>query len=58
MILERRMGESIDRTSLPVDLVVSAIGFRGARIPGLPLDAERGVVPNEVGRVLEAGRRH
>lgn len=57
MILERRIGESIDRTSLPVDLVVSAIGFRGARIPGLPLDAERGVVPNEAGRVLEAGRR-
>lgn len=36
---------------LPADLVLRAIGYRGVRLPGVPFDAERGVVPNEAGRV-------
>ena len=38
--------------ALPADLVLRAIGYRGVRLPGVPFDADRGVVPNEGGRVL------
>lgn len=39
---------------LEAGLVLRAIGYRGTAVPGLPFDAERGVVPNDRGRV-EAG---
>lgn len=32
-------------------LVVPAIGYRATRIPGLPFDADRGLIPNDDGRV-------
>ncbi|TVR99480.1 MAG: hypothetical protein EA406_03415 [Rhodospirillales bacterium] len=32
-------------------LVVAAIGYRASRIAGLPFDGERGLIPNEDGRV-------
>jgi ferredoxin/flavodoxin---NADP+ reductase len=35
-------------------LVFRAIGYRGVALPGVPLDARRGVIPNEGGRVLGA----
>jgi ferredoxin--NADP+ reductase len=38
-------------TRLAVDLVVSAIGFRGRPLPGVPFDPEKGTVPHELGRV-------
>nr|WP_202446913.1 NADP oxidoreductase [Streptomyces sp. SID5468] len=38
-------------------LVLRSVGYRGAPPAGLPFDAERGVVPNEGGRVLRDGRR-
>jgi ferredoxin--NADP+ reductase len=47
-----RTGESID---LDTQLVLRSVGYRGAAIPGVPLDERAGVVPNEVGRVLRAG---
>jgi ferredoxin--NADP+ reductase len=40
------------RTILDVGSVVSAVGFRGAPLPGLPFDEETGTVPNRAGRVL------
>ncbi|MFR9807233.1 FAD-dependent oxidoreductase [Pseudonocardia sp. RS010] len=39
------------RQTLPVGLVVSAVGFRGTPLPGLPFDEGSGTVPNEAGRV-------
>ena len=33
-------------------LVFRSIGYKGLGLPGLPFDADRGVVPNEKGRVL------
>ena len=33
------------------DLVVSAIGYRASPIPGVPFDADRGLIPNDNGRV-------
>lgn len=45
-------------TELPVDLVVTAVGYRGAALEGLPFAPDRGVVPTgEAGRVAdEQGR--
>lgn len=40
---------------VPAGLVLRAVGYRGVAIPGLPYDAERGIVPNAAGRVLRDG---
>jgi ferredoxin--NADP+ reductase len=37
---------------LPAGLVVRSIGYHGTPLPGVPFDTKRGVVPNELGRVL------
>ena len=43
--------------ALHCELVLRAIGYRGKPLPELPFDDERGVVPNEGGRVTDlAGR--
>lgn len=42
---------------VPVDSVLRAIGYQGVPLPGLPFDPERGVVPNESGRVLDTDGR-
>lgn len=36
----------------PASLVLRSVGYRGQGLPGFPYDADRGVVPNEAGRVL------
>lgn len=41
---------------LPAQMVLRSIGYRGVELRGLPFDTARGVVPNEDGRVLRAGR--
>ncbi len=38
---------------LPVQAVYRAIGYFGSPLDGIPFDAERGVVPNHEGRVLD-----
>ena len=40
---------------LPTDMVLRSVGYRGAQIPGLPFDDERGVIPNADGRILRDG---
>ncbi|MEQ1632008.1 MAG: NADP oxidoreductase [Planctomycetota bacterium] len=43
----------IDRfTTLEVDLVLKAVGYRGVPLPGLAFDDKKGIVANEDGRVL------
>ncbi|SEP10205.1 FAD/NAD(P)-binding protein [Trujillonella endophytica] len=42
-------------TTLPADLVVRSVGYRGLPLPGLPLDTGTNTVPNEAGRVLREG---
>lgn len=37
----------------PVQAVYRAVGYYGSPLPGLPFDAQRGVIRNEAGRVLE-----
>ena len=41
-----------ERFVLPVGMVVTAVGFRGAPLAGLPFSAAAGTVPNEAGRVM------
>lgn len=43
-----------DRETLPAQLVVRAVGYRGVAIPGLPFDETAGTIPHEQGRI--AGR--
>ena len=38
----------------PVDLVLTAIGYRGPGVPGLPFDGTRHQIPSADGRVLDA----
>ncbi|MFI6367672.1 FAD-dependent oxidoreductase [Nocardia sp. NPDC050630] len=45
---------SIVTQTLPTGLVVHAIGYTGSPIDGLPFDNERGIVPNDKGRVHAA----
>ncbi|TCB97209.1 NADP oxidoreductase [Micromonospora zingiberis] len=41
------------RETLPVGMVVRAVGYRSTALPGLPFDATRGVIPNDGGRILD-----
>ena len=47
-----------EREELAVGLVLRSIGYYGSPIPGLPFDEHRGIVPNEAGRVVQAGGGH
>jgi ferredoxin--NADP+ reductase len=38
--------------TIPVQLVVRSVGYRGLPLDGLPFDAARNVIPNSDGRVL------
>ena len=37
--------------TIPCGLVFRSVGYRGVAIPGVPFDEERGVIPNDRGRV-------
>jgi len=40
-----------ERETLPAQLVVRAVGYRGVAIPGLPFDERAGTIPHEHGRI-------
>jgi ferredoxin--NADP+ reductase len=40
--------------TIPVQLLVRAVGYRSVALPGLPFDGGAGVIPNDAGRVLDA----
>ena len=40
---------------LPCGMVIRSVGYAGRRIPGVPFDERRGIVPNEGGRVVQEG---
>lgn len=44
-----------DLTTLPVQLVLRAIGYRGRPVPGVPFDAKHGIIPTEESRVVQDG---
>ncbi|QRP42854.1 FAD-dependent oxidoreductase [Amycolatopsis sp. FDAARGOS 1241] len=39
--------------TIPVQLVVRAVGYRSAALPGLPFDAAGGVIPHNGGRIVD-----
>jgi ferredoxin/flavodoxin---NADP+ reductase len=41
--------------TLPVQMVLRSVGYRGVPLPGLPFDERRAVIPNRKGLVLEDG---
>jgi ferredoxin--NADP+ reductase len=43
------------RETIPVGMLVTAVGFRGVPLAGLPFDDGTGRVPNEAGRVVRRG---
>ena len=42
-----------ERSTLPVGLVVRAVGYRSLPLADLPFDARRAIIPNQRGRVLD-----
>ena len=42
-------------TAIDAGLVVTAIGYRGMPVDGMPFDAATGTIPNDDGRVLDPG---
>jgi ferredoxin/flavodoxin---NADP+ reductase len=47
--LRAHTGEA--RVAVPAGLVLRAVGYRGRRLPGVPFDEARGVIPSTDGRV-------
>lgn len=45
-----------ERETLPTQLVVRAVGYRGVAIPGLPFDQTAGTIPHERGRITGRDR--
>ncbi|MGW0182419.1 FAD-dependent oxidoreductase [Nocardia sp. NPDC003345] len=43
-----------DLELLETGLVLTSVGYRGVPTPGLPFDEQRGIIPNQAGRVLDA----
>jgi ferredoxin/flavodoxin---NADP+ reductase len=37
---------------IPCGIVLRSVGYRGVALPGVPFDEQRGVIPNEQGRVI------
>jgi ferredoxin--NADP+ reductase len=44
-----------EKTTLPAQLVLRSVGYRGAPLPGVPFDERAGVIPHEEGRVQRDG---
>jgi ferredoxin--NADP+ reductase len=45
-----------ETTTIPAQLLLRSIGYRGVPLPGVPFDERAGTIPNERGRVLRDGR--
>ena len=42
--------------TIPAGLILRSVGYKGIALPGVPYDARNGVIPNEVGRVIDHDR--
>jgi len=43
-----------EEEEIPVGLVFRSVGYRGVPLPGLPFREDKGLVPNDAGRVIDA----
>jgi ferredoxin--NADP+ reductase len=41
-----------ERETIACGIVFRSVGYRGVELPGVPFDEQRGVIPNEQGRVI------
>jgi ferredoxin--NADP+ reductase len=46
-----------DNWSIPAGLVFRSIGYKGKELPGVPFDSEKGVIPNDKGRILDTSNQ-
>src|SRR5690606_30646504 len=53
--LVRTRDDGAPPLSLPTELVIRAIGYRGREVPGLPFDPDTGTIPSSDGRVIADG---
>jgi ferredoxin/flavodoxin---NADP+ reductase len=44
-----------EREVIPCGIVFRSVGYRGVELPGVPFDERSGTIPNDGGRVLDAG---
>jgi ferredoxin--NADP+ reductase len=42
--------------TIPAEMVLRSVGYRGQGLPGLPFDERNGTIPHEAGRVLRDGK--
>ncbi len=52
-----RANDTGDRETIECGLVLRSIGYRGEPLEGLPFDENRGLVPNDAGRVTDGGEQ-
>ncbi len=53
-----RAVETGERETLPADLVVRAVGYRGLPVPGVPFDERSATIPNDRGKVTGGEREY
>ena len=39
--------------TIPAGLILRSVGYKGVPMPGVPFDVRQGIIPNEVGRVID-----
>ena len=39
--------------TIPAGMILRSVGYKGIPLPGVPFDARNGVIPNEVGRIVD-----
>jgi ferredoxin--NADP+ reductase len=47
--------DSGEREEIETGLVFRSIGYKGVPVDGVPFDSDRGVIPNDAGRVIDPG---
>ncbi|MBF4161505.1 FAD-dependent oxidoreductase [Nocardioides acrostichi] len=55
VVVSARSDDGARETTIPAELVVRCVGYRGLALPGVPFDEESGTIPNDHGRVLRDG---
>jgi ferredoxin--NADP+ reductase len=39
--------------TIPAGMILRSVGYKGSPLPGVPYDARKGTIPNELGRVID-----
>ena len=52
---QRSMADGSEPVDIPAQFVLRSIGYRGSRLADVPFDEHTGTVPNDAGRIIDAG---